>query len=87
MDTQTSVELFANTLLANCKQVDQIVRTATKDTPGLVSSYEDLWRFTVANYHGGPGCLSYAINMAWQSGANPLAWQLCRVILPNLARV
>jgi hypothetical protein len=95
MDTQTSVELFANTLLANCKQVDQIVRTATKDTPGLVSSYEDLWRFTVANYHVGPGCLSYAINMAWQSGANPLAWQTvssyftepCQGVIPYVEKI
>jgi hypothetical protein len=95
MDTQTSVKLFASTILANCKQVDQIIRTATKDTPGLVSSYEDLWRFTVANYHVGPGCLSYAINMAWQTGAAPLTWQTvsnfftepCQGVIPYVEKI
>lgn len=62
-----SMSLFANTLRANCEQVGQIVFTATEKTPGAVASYEDLWRFTIANYHAGPGCLSYAIHMAWNT--------------------
>jgi hypothetical protein len=63
-----SVSLFARTLQANCEQVSQIIQTNTKRVPGSVSSYEDLWRFTVANYHAGPGCLAYAISTAWQNG-------------------
>lgn len=95
IDTQSSVALFANTLLANCRQVDQIVRTATKDTPGLVSNYEDLWRFTIANYHIGAGCLSYAVNMAWQSGGGSLTWETvsnyftepCQGVLPYVEKI
>ena len=68
-----SLSLFAKTLLANCAQVGEIVTTATEQTPGMVSSYEDLWRFTIANYHAGPGCVSYAIHSAWQNG-NILTW-------------
>jgi len=63
-----SISLFARTLQANCEQVSQIIQTNTKRMPGSVSSYEDLWRFTVANYHAGPGCLAYAISTAWQNG-------------------
>jgi hypothetical protein len=56
-----SINLFAQTLLANCEQVAQIVYNGTGQIAGKVSSYEDLWRFTLANYHAGAGCLSYAV--------------------------
>ena len=69
-----SVLLFAQGILANCGQVGQTVTNATQETPGAVSSYEDLWRFTLANYNGGPGCLAYAIHTTW-SLRESLAWE------------
>jgi hypothetical protein len=71
--TTDSVLLFAQALVANCSQVDQTIYTATRLKSGLVANYEDLWRFTIANYHAGPGCLSYAIHATWQ-GIPPLTW-------------
>lgn len=68
-----SIDLFAQTLLANCDQVGQIVFNASDQAPGAVAQYEDLWRFTLANYHAGPGCLSYAVHSAWNQG-DPLTW-------------
>jgi hypothetical protein len=62
-----SVGLFAETLLANCEQVNQVMYNATGQIAGSVSSYEELWRFTVANYHIGPGCISYAMYNAWSA--------------------
>lgn len=63
-----SVDLFAQTLLGNCEQVAYIVYDATgKRTPGVVSSYEDLWRYTLVNYNAGPGCLIAALQSAWRS--------------------
>ncbi|OGO26033.1 MAG: hypothetical protein A2W33_02540 [Chloroflexi bacterium RBG_16_52_11] len=72
--TEFSVELFATTLQASCDQLTQIVYNATGEKPGLVSSYEDLWRLTVANYHAGPGCLSYAVYAAWTANGTRLLW-------------
>jgi hypothetical protein len=69
-----SISLFANTLLASCDQVAQIIFNATKEKPGEVSSYEDLWRFSLANYHAGPGCLSYAVYSAWDANKVDLLW-------------
>lgn len=69
-----SVMLFAQSILANCDQVGQTVYNATNSVPGSVSSYEDLWRFTLANYHVGSGCLSYTIHTAWQQ-QEPLTWE------------
>lgn len=68
-----SIDLFAHTLQANCDQTAQIVSLTTKMTPGIVASYEDLWRFTLANYHAGPGCLLNAVQETW-SRREPLSW-------------
>lgn len=69
----TSVLVFAEGLLANCEQTGQILRNLTGLEPGLASSYEDLWRFTLVNYNAGPGCLSKAIRAAQLVG-EPLTW-------------
>jgi hypothetical protein len=69
-----SINLFAQTLQANCAQIGQTINTATELSPGAIASYEDLWRFTVANYHAGPGCTSFAIHQAWLS-TGKLTWE------------
>lgn len=68
-----SVRVFAEGLLANCEQTGRILRNLTGLEPGLSSSYEDLWRFTLINYNAGPGCLSNAINAA-RAGGQQLTW-------------
>lgn len=73
--TYYTLPLFAQTLLASCEQVSQVVYNATGKIAGTVSSYEDLWRFTVANYHAGPGCLSYAAHTAWANNGINLLWE------------
>jgi hypothetical protein len=92
--TYKSVDLFAQTLVANCSQVDQTIYTATRLKSGQVSSYEDLWRFTIANYHAGPGCLAFAIHAAWQ-GIVPLSWDAvkanftpaCQGVIPYVDKI
>lgn len=69
-----SVRVFAEGLLANCEQTGRILRNLTGMDPGLSSSYEDLWRFTLVNYNAGPGCLSDAIKQS-QSLSEPLDWE------------
>lgn len=69
-----TVSLFAQTLLANCAQVSRSVYTASERMAGRVASYEDLWKLTLANYHAGPGCVSYALHQAYQS-TGTLAWE------------
>lgn len=89
-----TVSLFANTLQANCAQVSRTVYTATNFMAGAVSSYEDLWRFTIANYHAGPGCVSYAIHEAWQE-TGELSWELakeyftdpCKGVIPYVEKI
>jgi hypothetical protein len=90
-----SVSLFANTLIASCEQVAQIVYNATGEFAGTVGSYEDLWRFTLANYHAGPGCLSYAVYAAWASNGRELLWdevsgqftEACLSVIPYVDKI
>jgi hypothetical protein len=65
--TGFSINIFAQTITANCAQTGQIVQNATGVIPGGITTYEDLWRFTLVNYHAGPGCLSNAVNQTFTS--------------------
>lgn len=92
--TNFSVSLFANTLQANCAQVSRTVFTATNSSPGMVATYEDLWRFTIANYHAGPGCTAYAIHQTWLNTGR-LTWEdaidyftdPCRGVIPYVEKI
>jgi hypothetical protein len=93
-ETEFSVLLFANTLVANCAQISRTIYNATFNMAGAVATYEDLWRFTVANYHAGPGCVSYAIHGAWQ-GVGKLTWDEvstrftdpCKGVVPYVEKI
>lgn len=90
----TSISLVAHTLLANCDQVAQIVYNATGKLAGEVSSYEELWKFTVADYHIGPGCLSYALYTSWAARAT-MDWEHvstrltepCQTVIPYVTQI
>lgn len=69
-----SVKIFAETLLGNCEQTGQIIYNTTRRSPGAVSSYVDLWKFTLINYTAGAGCLANAVGEAWGRG-DSLDWQ------------
>ena len=68
-----SVKIFGETLVANCAQVDRMIYNLTGQTSGLMSSYTDLWRFTLINYNAGPGCLWTAMARTWKA-RQPLDW-------------
>ncbi len=68
-----SVNVFAHTLLASCEQAGQVIYNNTRQSPGSVASYEDLWKFTLVNYNAGPGCLSLAVDDAW-TNEHLLTW-------------
>jgi len=68
-----TIQLFAQSIKANCVQTGQIVSNHTGQSPAEATSYEDLWRFTLVNYHAGPGCLSDAISNVRKAN-NPINW-------------
>ncbi len=75
-----SISVFARSLIANCEQVGQIIYNSTGRGAGQVATYEDLWKFTLVNYHSGPGCLANAMQRAINENAR-LTWEN---VYPNL---
>ena len=70
-----SVGVFAHAILANCEQAGQLVENVTGGQPaGNSASYEDLWKFTLANYNAGPGCLGNALDATTGAGQE-LTWE------------
>lgn len=76
-----SINVFAQTLIANCRQAGQVVRNFTGSAPGKSVSYEDLWKFTLVNYNAGAGCLADAISGA-RFNQLPLTWENISPYLP-----
>jgi hypothetical protein len=68
-----SVSVFAQTLIASCKQTGMVIDINYSSGSGQTASYEDLWRFTLVNYNAGPGCLGLAVDKTGNMG-EPLDW-------------
>lgn len=80
-----SVEVFAASLSASCQQVAQMIRNNTGRSPGELSTYEDLWRFTLVNYNAGVGCLNEAVDEVYQTG-RALNWDNVKNSLDEACR-
>ena len=78
--TGQEMNLLAATLSASSYQVDQMVRNVTGLPVAEVSTYEEMWKLTVANYHSGSGCVGTAMQTAWDNGED-MIWEL---VYPNL---
>ena len=71
---QENINTFANSFLANCRQVDFLIRVKTHQAPGVLTSYQDLWKFSLVGYHGGSGCFSKALESILADDL-PLDWE------------
>ena len=69
-----SVGVFAQTLIASCKQTGMVIEINYNQPAAQAASYEDLWRFTLVNYNAGPGCLGLAVDKTRNRG-EPLDWE------------
>jgi hypothetical protein len=45
-----------------------MVSNVTRELPGRGSTYEDIWKLTLASYAAGPGCVADALKAARRKG-------------------
>jgi len=57
VSTPAEIDVLAAMLFASAAQVNQMIKNTMYTSPGDVSSYEEMWKITVANYHSGSGCM------------------------------
>ena len=74
------IEVLAAAIRGSVYQVNQIITNVMGDSPAVVTSYEDLWKFTVANYYSGSGCLYNAMNQV-AAYSQPINWDNVRRFL------
>ena len=75
--TEAEIDLLAAALAASVRQVNALVQGAAEAMSEPGSTYEDMWKFTIANYHSGSGCLQNALRVASALGF-PLTWENVR---------
>jgi hypothetical protein len=68
--TPDEIDMLAATLHASGAQVNQIIRNNAQKEPFEITTYEGLWKFTIANYHIGSGCVGVGIENIIESDSN-----------------
>lgn len=76
------VQILAESLLAYCSQTGRMVANVTGQAPGRSSSYEEMWKITLASYAAGPGCLADALQDASRR-TDVLTWDLVSSEMPG----
>ncbi len=59
--TENEIDLIASVMRANTVQVGQVMQNITQVPVFFTTTYEDLWDFTLANYHVGNQCIADGI--------------------------
>lgn len=77
--TDDEIDLIARVLLSQIVQVGQVTQDVTKNLPGQVVSYEDLWDLTIASYHAGVGCITEGLQELKDTDQKITFEQYCKV--------
>lgn len=56
-----SIPLLVEGLSASCQQSAYLTRRLTGSAPSSIMTYEDFMKLSLANYHAGSGCTTYAL--------------------------
>ncbi len=68
------VTILTESLRAYCAQTGRMVSNVTMEAPGRGSTYEDMWKLTLAGYAAGPGCVAQALKATWRRSED-LEWE------------
>jgi hypothetical protein len=82
LGTNGEFEMIGKTIASAAGQAGQIIRNVTGLEPGDLMDYEEMWRISLAIYHGGSGCVGTAIEDAWEV-EEELSWGIISEYLPG----
>jgi hypothetical protein len=63
--TERELDLLGATLLASAQQTNQMIKNTTGQPVSAMTTYEEMWKLTVANYHAGSGCVGTAMQTTY----------------------
>ena len=72
--TSEELNLLAATFQASSLQVAQMMKNVTLKDVASSATLEDMWALTIANYHGGSGCIGNAMQITADNRL-PMTWQ------------
>jgi hypothetical protein len=49
--------------------------TLPEKEPNAIFTYESLWRISLGVYNAGVGCMSEAVNYAWNDYGSAMTWE------------
>ncbi|KPL76897.1 hypothetical protein ADN00_09870 [Ornatilinea apprima] len=67
------LDVLAAMLLASASQTGQMVANLSRQEPMYTTTYTDMWKLSIANYHAGAGCTAEAITRAIEN-KQPITW-------------
>jgi hypothetical protein len=78
--SDSEIDMIAATLYASAAQTQQMVRNVLRSEVSEASTYEDMWKMSLANYYAGSGCVGNALRgsinepfpVNWETIANYL---------------
>ncbi len=65
--TDEEIDLIAAVMRANTVQVGQVMQNITKVSAVFITTYENLWDFTLANYHVGNQCVADGVTYLYNN--------------------
>ncbi len=92
--SEAEIDLLGAALQASALQVNQLVKNATEKPVSESTTYEDMWKFTIANYYTGSGCIynamlvtiAYGYQLTWDNTKTFLSGQ-CLIARDYVDRV
>jgi hypothetical protein len=84
--TAEEIDLLAAMLYASAAQTEQLVTNVMGRDLSDVTTYEDMWKMSVANYYAGSGCLGETLRAA-AADAPPLTWDGLATQLQGVCKI
>jgi hypothetical protein len=85
--SQQEIDVLAAMLYASAAQTKQLVNNVTRKEISEASTYEDMWKMSVANYYAGAGCLGNSLREVAKENPETITWDLLSPKLQGVCQI